>query len=241
MLRSLLFNAAFWLWTTAMGIAVLPLLLLPRENLIRGGRIWMGGIQALLRTIVGLDYEVRGREHIPAEPAIFAFKHQSAWETLAIFLLLDDAAIALKRELTLIPLFGWYTRHAGMIRIDRAAGPRALRSLIEGARAALARGSQVVIFPEGTRTAPGATRPYHPGVAALYLRLGVPVVPVALNSGLFWGRRTFIKKPGRILVEFLPAIRPGLDRDAFMAELERKLEGASRRLLDEAAQPGAPG
>lgn len=242
MLRSFLFNAGLWLWTAAMGIALVPCLLLPRRALIRGGRVWMRGVQALLRSIVGLDYEVRGREHLPREPAICAFKHQSAWETLVILLLFDDAAIALKRELTLIPVFGWYTRHAGMIRIDRAAGPRALRSLIEGARAALGRGSQVVIFPEGTRTAPGTTRPYHPGVAALYLRLGVPVVPVALNSGMFWGRRRFVKKPGRIVVEFLPPILPGLGGDAFMAELERRLEGATERLVREAAQAdaGAP-
>ena len=144
----------------------------------------------------------------PPRPAIFAFKHQSAWETLAIHLLLDGAAIALKRELTQIPLFGWTLLHAGMIRVDRHGGPRALRGLIEGGRA-LERGSPIVIFPEGTRVPPGEHRAYQPGVAALYRHLDCPVVPVALNSGVFWPRRSFVKRPGRIVVEFCRRSSPG--------------------------------
>jgi 1-acyl-sn-glycerol-3-phosphate acyltransferase len=232
-LRSLAFNVGFWSWTLAMAIVGIPLLALPRRFVMGHARIWMAGTQAMLKTLVGLDYEVRGREHLPREPAILALKHQSAWETLVLLLVIDDPAIALKRELTLIPVFGWYTLRAGMIRIDRSSGAAALRSMVEGARAALLRGSPVVIFPEGTRVAPGAHRPYHPGVAALYLQLDRPVVPVALNSGLFWPRRSFAKQPGRIVVEFLPPIAPGLDRRAFMLELERRLEGATTRLVAE--------
>lgn len=123
-LRSLLFNACFWLWTTLMTLAALPWLLLPPRVMVGHARVWERGVQALLRGIVGLDHEVRGREHAGAAPAIFAFKHQSAWETMAVHLLLDHAAIALKRELTQIPLFGWYLTHAQMIRIDRAGGAR---------------------------------------------------------------------------------------------------------------------
>jgi 1-acyl-sn-glycerol-3-phosphate acyltransferase len=236
LLRSLVFNLVFWLWTGVLAIAMLPCLVLPRGATQAMGRFWMRGVQTALEHVVGLDYEVRGRERVPVDPAIFAVKHQSAWETLALHLLLPDPAIALKRELTLIPLFGWYVARAGMIRIDRRSGAKALRSMVEGARTALARGSSVVVFPEGTRVAPGAHRSYHPGIAALYLHLGRPVVPVALNSGLFWGRRSFIKRPGRIAVEFLPPIEPGLDRVAFMAELERRLESATERLVAEAAQ-----
>ena len=128
-----------------------------------------------------------------------------------------------------IPLFGWCLVHAGMIRIDREGGARALRGLIEDGRAALARGAPIVIFPEGTRMPPGERRPYQPGVAALYRHLDCPVVPVALNSGVFWSRRSFVKRPGRIVVEFLPPIAPGLERKEFMAELERRLEGATER------------
>jgi 1-acyl-sn-glycerol-3-phosphate acyltransferase len=233
-LRSLLFNAAFWLWTGIMVLALLPLLLAPRQAMMAGARFWERGIQHLLSAIVGLRYEVRGRERIPRVPAAFAIKHQSAWETLSVHLLLPDPAIVLKRELTQIPLFGRYLLHAGMIRIDRAGGARALRSLVEDARAAIARGSSVVVFPEGTRAPPGGRNPYHPGIAALYLQLGCKVVPVALNSGLFWGRRSFVKRPGRIVIEFLAAIEPGLERKAFMAELERRIEGATSGLLAEA-------
>jgi 1-acyl-sn-glycerol-3-phosphate acyltransferase len=231
--RSLTFNLCLWLWTLLMLLAALPWLLLPPRWLLAHSRVWMRGVQLLLSRIVGLEYEVRGREHANAV-AIFAFKHQSAWETLAIHLLLDGAAIALKRELTRIPLFGWCLVHAGMIRIDREGGARALRRLIEDARAALARAAPIVIFPEGTRLPPGERRPYHPGVVALYKHLDCRVVPVALNSGVFWARRSFVKHPGRIVVEFLPPIEPGLERKEFMAELERRLETATARLVDQA-------
>jgi 1-acyl-sn-glycerol-3-phosphate acyltransferase len=229
--RSILFNLALWLWTGALILAALPLLLAPRKAMVAVGRLWQRGVQSLLATLAGLTYEVRGRERIPPTPAVFAFKHQSAWETLVLHLLFADPAITLKRELTQIPLFGWYLTHAGMIGIDRAGGGRALRALIDDCRAALARGSSIVIFPEGTRAPVGERNPYQPGIAALYRHLGCPVVPVALNSGLFWRRRGFIKRPGRIVVEFLPPIEPGLDRDAFMAELEHRIEGATERLI----------
>ena len=231
--RSALFNLCLWLWTGVMLIAALPWLAFPPRLMLAHSRIWMKGVHLLLAHIAGIEHEVRGRPP-GAQPAIFAFKHQSAWETLSIHLLVDGAAIALKRELTLIPLFGWCLLHAGMIPIDRAGGARALRRLIEGGRAALARGMPIVIFPEGTRVPPGEQRPYHPGVAALYRHLDCPVVPVALNSGVFWGRRSFVKRPGRIVVEFLAPIEPGLDRKAFMAALHDRLEPATERLVDEA-------
>lgn len=232
--RSAAFNAAAAVWTLAMLLVAALCLLLPPAAILSVSRVWMGGLQFLLRHLVGLDYEVRGLSNMPPGPAIYAFKHQSAWETVVIHLLLPKAAIALKQELTQIPLFGWCSRRSGMIGIDRAGRMRALRSLIDGARAALARGVPVIIFPEGHRIPPGRHVPYHPGVAALYLQLDRPVVPVALNSGLFWGRRSFVKRPGRIIVQFLEPIGPGLDRKAFMAELRRRLEGASDRLIEEA-------
>jgi len=232
--RSALFNLGLWAWTAVMLVAALPWLAFPPRLILAHSRAWMRGVQFLLATTVGLEYEVRGRPAGAPRPAVFAFKHQSAWETLAIHLLLDGAAIALKRELTLIPLFGWTLLHAGMIRVDRQGGPRALRGLIEGGRAALARGAPIVIFPEGTRVPPGEHRAYQPGVAALYRHLDCPVVPVALNSGVFWPRRSFVKRPGRVVVEFLPAIEPGLERKAFMTELHNRLEPATERLVAEA-------
>ena len=237
--RSVAFNAAAGVWTLALVLVAALCLLLPPAAILSVSRVWMGGLQFLLRHLVGLDYEVRGRSGMPPGPAIYAFKHQSAWETVVIHLLLPKAAIALKRELMQIPLFGWCLRRSGMIGINRAGRTRALRSLIDGARTALARGVPVIIFPEGHRIPPGRHVPYHPGVAALYLQLGRPVVPVALNSGLFWARRSFVKRPGRIVVQFLEPIEPGLERKAFMAELRRRLEGAADRLIEEAgATPG---
>jgi 1-acyl-sn-glycerol-3-phosphate acyltransferase len=153
---------------------------------------------------------------------------------VATHLLVPGAAIALQRELIQVPLFGWALRRSGMIGIDRSGGMRALRLLVQGARAAFARGASVIIFPEGRRVPVGQHTPYHPGVAALYGQLKRPVVPVAHNSGLFWGRRSFVKRPGRIIVAFLEPIEPGLDRRMFSATLQQRLDDASDRLIEEA-------
>jgi 1-acyl-sn-glycerol-3-phosphate acyltransferase len=155
-------------------------------------------------------------------------------------LLFKRPAFVLKRELTWIPFFGWFLLRGGMIPVDRAAGGTALRRLLRRAKQAAADGRSVVIYPEGTRTAPGASRPYQPGVAALYEHLRLPVVPVALNSGLFWGRRSFLKRPGTITLEILEPISPGLGRRPFTEELERRLEGASLRLAAAAPEPPNP-
>ncbi len=230
-LGSLLFNAGFYLLSAILAIAGLPLLVLPARLTVAWARLWVGLSLALLRATCGLTHVVHGRENLPAGPCIIASKHQSTWETLAFNLVFHDAAFVLKRDLFYIPVVGWMMRRAGNIGIDRTAGPSALRSILRDARAALAAGRPIVIFPEGTRTAPGAEAPYHPGVAALYTQLGVPVVPVALNSGLYWGRRTFLKKRGTIRVEILPPIAPGLGRAEFMRVLRERIETATRELL----------
>ena len=244
LLRSLAFNAAFFAWSALLVILALPLLLLPPNAARKAARFWAWANLHLLHGICGLSYEVRGLEHLPAGPYIIAAKHQSAWDTLIFWVLIDPPAYVFKRELLKIPLFGWYLQATGCIPIDRAGGAGALRRLIEDARRALDEGRKIVIFPEGTRVAPGAHRPHHPGTAALYTRLGVPVVPVAVTSGLYWGRRSFLKKPGRIVLELLPAIPPGLPRKTFAAELERRIEGATNRLLGTdppaAGEAGAP-
>ncbi|MEE9250771.1 MAG: lysophospholipid acyltransferase family protein [Alphaproteobacteria bacterium] len=232
--RSFLFNAAFYLWTAVLLVVLLPLLAAPQNVVLRAVSWWSESIVRLLRVTAGVRFEVRGREHIPEEPAIIASKHQSAWDTLIFFLLLPRPTVVTKKELFLIPFYSWFVWRTGMIGVDRAGGAEALKSMVRRAAAALKAGRSVIIFPEGTRTAPGTHRPYLPGVAALYGHLKVPVVPVAVNSGLFWGRRTFVKRPGTILLQFLPAIPPGLARDDFMAELERRIETATARLEAEA-------
>jgi 1-acyl-sn-glycerol-3-phosphate acyltransferase len=231
LLRSLLFNLTFYAWTTFLGVSALPLLLAPRAVVMGFGRWWSRTVLQLARGIVGIDYELRGTEHLPNEPVIIAMKHQSAWDTLGVPALFGDVAIVLKRELLWIPCYGWYARKAGMVPIDRGAGATALKAMVRRAREVVAERRPIVIFPEGTRTAVGTKRPYHPGVAALYTQLGLPVVPVAVNSGLFWPRRSFLKRPGRIVVQALPPLPPGLDRRAFLAELQSRIETATERLV----------
>jgi 1-acyl-sn-glycerol-3-phosphate acyltransferase len=239
-LRALLFNLAFYLWSTLLGLCALPLLLAPRRIVMRFGRAWSAGALRILAWTVGLTHEVRGIENLPQGAAIIAMKHQSAWDTLALPVIFGDPAIVIKRELGWVPLYGWYALRAGAIPIDRAAGASALKGMLRLARRAAAKDRPIAIFPEGTRTAVGARRPYQPGVAALYAQLGLPLVPVAVNSGLFWGRRSFLKRPGRIIVEILPAIAPGLPRRALMSELETRIEEATARLVAGAGEPPLP-
>lgn len=246
LLRALLFNLLSWLIFLVLGPLYLPLLLIPgaagERVMMAAGTAWS---RLMLRTaalIVGLDYEVRGRENIPATPALFAIKHQSAWDTLAVASLLPRPVVVLKRELFWIPFYGWYARRAGMIAIDRKAGASALRRMVRAARAALAKGRPLVIFPQGTRTLPlsqgGKPAPYQPGVAALYGELDVPVVPVALNSGLFWGRNSLLLWPGTARARFLPAIPPGLPVEEFRGRLIAAIEGETNKLILEAYDEG---
>jgi 1-acyl-sn-glycerol-3-phosphate acyltransferase len=239
--RSVAFNIAFFAWTAIAGTIGLPLLLAPRSAAMRFGRFWARGVLILLRVIVGLDHQIRGLDRVPRGGCIVAMKHQSTWDTLIIPIVLGDPSCVLKRELLFVPFYGWYAARAGSIAIDRKAGATALRRMITAARPVAAHGRPIVIFPEGTRVAPGARLPYQPGVAALYQALATPLVPAAVNSGLFWGRRSFVKHPGRIVLEFLDPIPPGWPRRRVMAELERRIETATAALLREAeAAPRTP-
>ncbi|HUT49062.1 MAG TPA: lysophospholipid acyltransferase family protein [Alphaproteobacteria bacterium] len=241
-LRSLAFNVAFIAWTAIVTIGCLPALLLPRGATFAVSRFWARGVLGLLAVLVGLRHEVRGADRLPNGPVIYAVKHQSAWETIAFALLIPRFAGVFKRELLRIPIYGWYLWRAAMIPIDRGAGAGALRKMLRKARATAAEGRSIVVMPEGTRVAPGGRRYYHSGIAALYLDLGLPVVPVALNSGYFWGRRAFIKQPGTIVFALLEPIAPGLDRKEFMVLLKQRIEDAAEALAQEArAQLGKSG
>jgi 1-acyl-sn-glycerol-3-phosphate acyltransferase len=231
LLRAALFNVAFWMLTAALAVVYLPLLLAPPLAMMAAARYWIRLALWLLARIVGLDHRVTGTENLPAGPFIVAAKHQSAWETFAFNVLLKNPVFIIKRELFWVPFYGWFAKHAGMIGIDRKGRAATLRRMIAEARAALAARRPIIIFPEGTRTAPGAPPQYQSGIAALYQTLQVPVVPCALNSGLTWGRRAFLKKPGTITVQYLPPIPPGLPRDDFMRRLEDAIEGATAALI----------
>jgi 1-acyl-sn-glycerol-3-phosphate acyltransferase len=230
--RALAFYLGLAAWTIVLGIAFLPTLLLPRRVRVRASRFWAQGVLAWLGAIVGLHHRVTGE--VPCAPVIVACRHQSAWETVAVAVVLDDPAIVMKQELLWLPVVGWYLAAVGMIAIDRGGGAGALRRLVRRARRAVDQRRPIVVFPEGTRVPPGERREYHPGIYALYRELALPVVPAAVDSGHFWPRRSFAKKPGTITLELLPAIAPGLGRDAFMRELRHRIETAGEKLTTEA-------
>ena len=233
-LRSLLFAAASPTLAAAVGLACLPLLALSRRRAARVAP-WVAGVQLrLLRRLVGLSVETRGLGNLPPGPVVYAVKHQSALEAYALCALMPDACFVLKREIAAIPVAGRFVAAMNVIAVDRAGGAAALRDLLRRARAEVARGRSIVIFPEGTRTAPGERRPHHPGAAALYADLGLPTVPVALNTGVFWGRRRLVKRPGRAALAFLPPIAPGLPRRVFAERLAERMERETARLVEEA-------
>ena len=231
-IRSALFNASFWFISCALAVLGLPLLPFP-PGIRLLYRFWGWLTLGLLRSFCGIRGEIRGKQFVLPSPAIYAVKHQSAWDIFILLRALDAPLFVLKRELTWIPLFGLYLTRLRMISIDRSKGPRMLRRLIPAVKQGLKEGHPVVIFPEGTRKPPRAPAEYLPGIAALYTQLHVPVVPVALNSGLLWGRNAFVKRPGVAVIEFLPAIAPGLNRHEFMQTLQQALESATTRLLAE--------
>ncbi len=228
--RSLLFFVVFVAWTIILGIVYLPLLLAPPAWVRAAARFWLRGGLFLLKAICGLGWRVVG--DLPSGPVLVASKHQSTLETFVLRLLLPNSAVILKQELLRIPIFGWYLGKSGVVAIDRSAGIKALKDMVKGAEAAVAQGRPILIFPEGTRSTVGQAGEYHSGVAMLYQSLGVDCVPVALNSGLFWGRGSFGKRPGTATIQFLPAISPGLNRKDFMARLQADIETASNQLAD---------
>lgn len=240
-LRSLVFQVALYGYTTLQLVLAWPYLLRPWPARWGYVRFWARVVMWLHRVICGTRVEVRGREHMPAGGFLVASKHQSMWETVALVPLFPFTTFILKQELMSLPIFGWAMNVTGMIPIDRGGGVRAMLHMTARAKAAIEDGRQVVIFPEGTRQAPGAPPDYKTGAGFLYESCNAPCLPVALDSGLFWPRGSFLRHPGTIVVEFLPPIPPGLNRRAFMSEVERRIEGATAKLLAEAAAaPGAP-
>jgi 1-acyl-sn-glycerol-3-phosphate acyltransferase len=232
-IRSVLFNVLFYLNLLALMCAALPTLVLPRQAILGVVRFWARSNNWLLRTVCGITFELRGLERIPQGPLLVASKHQSLWETFALVPLFADPAFILKRELMWLPFFGWYAWKADMIPVDRGARSQALAAISARARIELARNRQIVIFPEGTRRPPGAAPSYKYGVVHLYAESGVPCLPIALNSGLFWPRRSIRRIPGTIVAEFLDPIAPGLDKQVFFERLQEVIETATARLIGE--------
>ena len=232
-LRSLAFNVAFYVNLLAHLLAGVPALLLPRRAVTAVVHSWGCSSLWLLRVICDVKVEFRGREKIPAGALIVAAKHQSVWETFVLPREFTSPAFVLKRELMWIPIFGWMAAKFGCISVDRSAGARAMGDMLAQARRVVSEGRQIVIFPEGTRRAAGAPPAYKFGVARHYGDLGVPCLPVALNSGLFWPRRKFARHPGTIVIEYLDPIPPGLEPREFFGRLQEAIEAATARLVAE--------
>jgi len=231
-LRSLVFNILFYAVFLAWSLVALPTFLMPRAAMLKIARWWAQTTILLMRLICGIKVEFRGVEKIPKGPLIVASKHQSMWETISLLSFFEAPFFVVKRELKFIPLFGLFIIKTDMVAIDRAKGARALLAVLRRAEEEVRRGRQFVIFPEGTRTAPGAPPQYKAGVGMVYVDCGVPCLPVALNSGLFWPRRTFMRYPGTLVVEFLDPLPSGLPKDEFLSRVQTAIEEATSRLVE---------
>jgi 1-acyl-sn-glycerol-3-phosphate acyltransferase len=240
LIRSLTYAVAFYLTTALFLVLGSWLLVCPRTWAMRGLALHGQTCIWLLETICGTRLKVRGRERLPKSACLVVSKHQSAWDTFALIPLFRDAAIVLKDELKWIPFYGWFCVKFDHILVKRERAAAALKRLIRDAKARAAAGREIMIFPEGTRRQPGAPPDYKPGYVALYEGLGLPTVPVALNSGLYWPRRSLMRYPGTIIVEFLHPIPPGLPRQEFRSRIETAIEDASARLIREAAAAPNP-
>jgi 1-acyl-sn-glycerol-3-phosphate acyltransferase len=232
-LRSVVFIALVVIWTLALSLAV-PVLWITNASSMKVravSQVWSNGIVWLFKYVIGLDYREQGRENIPDGPCIIASNHQSLWETAVLCAIFPDASIVAKQELRKLPIVGWFLHRYPMILVDRSAGRQALRQMVSEARSAIGEGRNVLIFPQGTREALDEPMTFQPaGIAALYTNLGVPVLPVAHNSGLFWGKKTLMIHSGKITLSYLPVIPPGLDRKEFQAKLERVVGEEAGRL-----------
>lgn len=235
--RSKLFDLFLVLWTGlfAPAVAVLWLCGSPERGVRLTSRLWARGVFMGLKSLVGLTYVERGRHNIPDEPCLIIANHQSTWETFAFLILFPDVAIVAKQELLTIPVFSWFLRKSPMIMIDRESGTKAIRKMIDESQAALAQGRSVLIFPEGTRKPVSAPIEFKRGIELLYARLDRVVLPVALNSGHFWGPGRPYKRSGTISVSYLDPIQPGLPANEFTRKAERILEEEMKHSLPKAA------
>jgi 1-acyl-sn-glycerol-3-phosphate acyltransferase len=238
-LRSLVYNVLFYALLVFWLLLGIPTVVMPRWAILNIAKYWARSSIWLLRVICNTNVEYRGLEKIQAGPLIVASKHQSMWETFALLQFFEQPLFILKRELMWIPVFGLLLKKANMIGIDRKAGGRALLAMTRRAGEAVRRGRQLIIFPEGTRRPVDAPPSYKTGIAQIYVDCGVDCQPVALNSGLFWPRRTFMRYPGTLVVEFLDVLPPGMSRREFVARVSTVIEEATNRLVATARQEQA--
>ena len=231
LIRSIIFYLFIYMWTLFLGILCIPYLLLPYSCLKSVANLWISGILQLLYLICGITYEVRGVENITDQAMIVASKHQSTFETLLLFKLIKNSIFIHKKELFLIPIFGLYLKKSNMIAINRAEGPKAMRKILHEIKQKIINGYSIIIFPEGTRKKPGESPDYKTGIAGIYKESEAEVLPVTTNSGYYWPKHTFVKKPGKIIIKFLKKIPSKLEKSEFLKKIESVIETETNKII----------
>ena len=233
-LRSLVFNILCYS-TLALGCVAASIIgVFSRKTTVKmWSNIVLPAILVWLKYVAGIEFEVRGRQYIQKGPALYASKHESALETYTLSVVVKDLAYVLKKELTYIPVFGWAQYFYGMIAVDRSAGGAAMKGMLREAKKRIAENRSVIIFPEGTRVKPGTCGSYKSGLLFLAQNLNVPVVPVALNTGLFWGKNSFLRYSGKVIVEFMEPMPNNLPKKEFLELLQRRIEDKCKELNEE--------
>ena len=229
--RSIIFYLLLYMWTLTLGVLALPYLLLPSSYVRSLANLWISGILELLKLTCGITYEIKNIENIPDRAVIVASKHQSAFETLLLFRLVKNSIFIHKRELFLIPIFGLYLKKSNMISINRNEGAKAIRKMLIEVKQNILNGYSIIIFPEGTRKKPGDPPDYKTGIAGIYKESEAEVLPVAVNSGNYWPKHTFIKKPGKIIIKFLKPIPSKLEKSEFLKKIESVIEDETNKII----------
>tara|TARA_Y100000741_G_C18051692_1_gene476692 strand:- start:11 stop:712 length:702 start_codon:yes stop_codon:yes gene_type:complete len=229
---TILFYCALALWTILMGILSLPFIFLPSKYIRFPAKIWIKGIFIFLRYICGITHEIKGIDNLSDEPLIIVSKHQSAFETFALYYYLKNSFFIHKKQLFLIPIFGQYLMKSNMVSIDRAGHATTMRKMIAAVKRKLDDGSTIIIFPEGTRKKPREKTDYKTGFIGIYNTAKRKLQPVALNSGLYWQKGIKVLKKGHIIIEFLPQIDIGLEKSEVLKKIESSIESATNKLLD---------
>lgn len=223
--RSLIFNLIFYT-TLLLGCMLTCIvgLFSQKTEVIIWNDILLPFLRWCLKVICGLEIEVRGQEHITKHGVLYACKHQSAMETYFLTSYIKNGTFIFKKELSKIPFFGWAIHLYGSVPVDRAGGSRAMKKMLADTKELMDKDRSIIIFPEGTRTKPGTTTFYKPGIAFLYQNIKTEVVPVAVNTGLFWRKNSFLRHPGKVIIEFMPPLPHGLEKREFINTLQDTIE-----------------
>ena len=229
-IRSVFFYFLVYLWTIFLGLICLPYLFLPNKYLRKPVIIWINGILEFLKTICKITYEVKGLENIPNHPIIVASKHQSTFETLLLFKIINNSVFIHKKELFLIPIFGLYLKKINMISINRSDGLKSMRKILKDSKEKIKKKHSIIIFPEGTRKKPGEKTKYKTGIIGIYKETESGILPVALNSGFFWPKSFFLKSSGKITIKFLELIPAKLEKNKILKKIESVIEEETNNL-----------